>query len=356
MALAIHAGHTNLLPTISGASASPASIGAQILLHQETAVLKEAELYFATADMTSLALAAASTPPVEKADQRRLPAESGLIVFAEPIGGYTEDVGLALKETLAHRDGVSAQITIPIVAASWTTWSPSLLTLADGAPVTWLYGPGAIPETTTGVWVTFYSASGKFGQLPPDTVIGSMSDGTAMTAGDISAGTVPGQGPITWDTEVLLVDGAAFEPARPDTTDQWTHVLYTAWQMMNQRGKSQLTDVVEIPRPRAGRKRDTREGIEDSGAVRIVHVHSAHRPAPAASAEDAAASSGRRAPQWSCRWPVRPHRRDHCMNPQLHADGGCTHEDRIIPAVVKGPADKPLRLRETVNLWDSQPQ
>jgi hypothetical protein len=80
-----------------------------------------------------------------------------------------------------------------------------------------------------------------------------------------------------------------------------------------------------------------------------------HRPSPAAAVQDAAASTGRRAPQWSCRWPVRPHRRDHCMNPHRHAEGDCTHEDRIIPAVVKGPADKPLRLRETVNLWDSQP-
>ncbi len=43
------------------------------------------------------------------------------------------------------------------------------------------------------------------------------------------------------------------------------------------------------------------------------------------------------------------------MNPQQHADGGCTHENRIIPAMVKGPADKPLRLRETVNLWNTQP-
>ncbi|MGA5824289.1 hypothetical protein ACPC54_41415 [Kitasatospora sp. NPDC094028] len=42
--------------------------------------------------------------------------------------------------------------------------------------------------------------------------------------------------------------------------------------------------------------------------------------------------------------------------PGRHADCGCTHGERIIPPVVKGPADKPLRLRRTVNLWDSQPQ
>ena len=132
MAVAVNAGRASVLPTLPGAGASPGAIGAQVLLGQEEAILREAELYFATADMTSLALAAA-VPPKERMDSRRLPAESGLIVFAEPIGGYTEDVGAALADTPARRAGVSAQVTIPIVAASWTTWSPSLLTM-DGAP------------------------------------------------------------------------------------------------------------------------------------------------------------------------------------------------------------------------------
>ncbi|MFJ1796857.1 hypothetical protein [Kitasatospora griseola] len=365
MALAINAGRTNLLPLVPGIHASPGAVGAQILLRQEAQALREAELYYATGDMTSLALAAAASPPKEAFDRRRLPAERGLIMFAEPIGGYTEDVGAALTGTVAGRAGVAATVTVPIVAASWTTWSPDLFTLSDARPgerIRWVYrtaadGPQEMTAAHTGVWVTYYSASGKFSALPAATVLGSMADGTVMTAGDITAaGELPGQGPLTWDTEVLLVDGAGFAAARPDTTDQWTHVLYTAWQMMSQRGKGQLTDLAEIPRPRAGRKRDAREGITDTGAVRIVHVHSAHRPTPAAAEQDAAASSGRRAPQWTCRWPVRPHRRDHCMNPGLHAEGGCTHEERIIPAVVKGPADKPLRLRERVNLWDSQPK
>ncbi|WP_327391146.1 hypothetical protein OG728_37675 [Streptomyces microflavus] len=42
------------------------------------------------------------------------------------------------------------------------------------------------------------------------------------------------------------------------------------------------------------------------------------------------------------------------MNPARHAEGDCRHEDRLIPGYVKGPKDKPLRVSDTVNLWDHQ--
>ncbi|MEV7165857.1 hypothetical protein [Streptomyces microflavus] len=44
------------------------------------------------------------------------------------------------------------------------------------------------------------------------------------------------------------------------------------------------------------------------------------------------------------------------MNPALHAEGDCQHEDRIVRGHVKGPGDKPLRVSGTVNLWDHQPE
>jgi len=112
----------------------------------------------------------------------------------------------------------------------------------------------------------------------------------------------------------------------------------------------------DIPRNRAGRKRDQRAGITGTSNVRIVNVHTAHRPSTAAAEEDATSSTGRRAPQWSCRWPVRPYRRNTCLNTHAHADGGCEHEDRIVPPHIKGPADKPLKLGETVHLWNHQPE
>ncbi|GAB2797740.1 hypothetical protein GCM10027073_32180 [Streptomyces chlorus] len=42
--------------------------------------------------------------------------------------------------------------------------------------------------------------------------------------------------------------------------------------------------------------------------------------------------------------------------PRAHADNACEHEDRIVPAPIKGPADKSLKSGETVHLWDHQPE
>ncbi|MBX4178396.1 MULTISPECIES: hypothetical protein [Streptomyces rochei group] len=40
---------------------------------------------------------------------------------------------------------------------------------------------------------------------------------------------------------------------------------------MSQTGKTQLTEVEEVPRDRAGRKRDRRDGITGPSDVRIVN-------------------------------------------------------------------------------------
>ncbi|MEU5547940.1 hypothetical protein AB0G85_37485 [Streptomyces sioyaensis] len=171
-----------------------------------------------------------------------------------------------------------------------------------------------------------------------------------QTAGDIQAH--PKLTPLNWDNETALAFGKTFGEPKPDTTQEWSQAVYTAWQLMSQTGKTRLTEVEEFPRDRAGRKRDRRDGITGPSDVHIVNVHSAHRPSRAAAEQDTTASTGRRAPQWTCRWPVRPYRRNTCLNPRAHADGACDHEDRPH----QGHADKPLKVGETVNLWDHQPE
>ncbi|MEU5190958.1 hypothetical protein AB0G83_27980 [Streptomyces klenkii] len=357
---AIRAGRCSIVPTMRNAPIAADTLAAILLNKAERARLEEAELYYATADMTALALAAAATPPRERVSIDRLPAESGLIVFGEPIGGYVEDVGAALADTLAARPGVDAKVTTPIVAASWTAWTPEDVNV-EGQPVTWGHttsdGYAAIPPGTRGIWVTFYSPRNLFSGLPPETVLGTMRDGSVMTAGMIEAERhhVPG-GPLNWDNESLLIEGVGFAPARPDTTDVWTHNLYTAWQLMTAAGGTRWAEVEEIPRERSGRKRDARQGITGSSAVRVVNVHTAQRPPREAADADAAVSTGRREPSWSCRWPVRPYRRSTCLNPGGHAAGDCQHEDRIVPGHIKGPEGAPLRTGSTVHLWDRQPQ
>lgn len=356
---AIRAGRCNLLPTMRNAPIAPDTLAAVLLNKAERARLEQAQLYFATADMTALALAAAATPPREQVSIERLPAESGFIVFAEPIGGYVDDVAAALAPTPAAHPNVDVRVTTPIVAASWTAWTPDDVQV-DGEAPTWNHitmdGLAPVPSDRRGIWVTYYSPHGLLSGLPPETVVGTMRDGTVMTAAMIEAERhrIPG-GPLNWDNEVLLFEGAEFETARPDTTDVWTHTLYTAWQLMTTQG-TRWTDVEEIPRERPGRKRDARQGITGPSGVRVVNVHSAQRPAREAAQADAAASTGRREPSWSCRWPVRPYRRFTCLNPTGHANGDCQHEDRIVPGHIKGPEGMPLRTGSTVHLWDRQPE
>ncbi|MFG3072164.1 hypothetical protein [[Kitasatospora] papulosa] len=355
---ALRAGRCTIVPTVPGLDASDASVGSQLLLRSERARLQQAALYYATPDMTALALAAAQTPPTEAVTLRRLPSEAGLMVFGEPIGGYTEDAAAALAGTLAHRPGASAPITTPIVAVSWSTWSPEAVRLDRGSVRWGFQGQGlasVIPPGYSGIWLTFWSPRGLFSGLAPDTVIGTLRDGSVMTAGQIDAHRETGGTPLQWDNEMLLTPGAKFGPPEPDTTAQWAHVLYTAWQLMSQSGKSRWAEVEEVPRPRAGAKRDARQSITGSSAVRVVRVHSAHRPTPQAAQDDAQGSTGRREPQWSCRWPVRPYRRSTCLNPAAHAEDGCEHEDRLVRGHIKGPEGAPLRTGDTVHLWDSQP-
>lgn len=151
----------------------------------------------------------------------------------------------------------------------------------------------------------------------------------------------------------MLGEGAAFGPHDPDSTSEWAHVVWTAWQLITQAGRNPLADIEAMARDRAGRRRDQRVGIGD-GNVRIVRVQSRHRPTDDAAGQDAAASDGRRAPQWSCRWPVRPYRRNHCLKPAEHPDG-CEHQEQIVAAHIRGPGDKPLRTNEVVNVWDRPP-
>lgn len=361
MAHAINAGHSTILPMVPGMNASPGAVGSLLLTRAETDRLRNASLYYASPDMTALTLAASRTTPTEPVSLRRLPSPAGLIVFAEPIGGYEQDAAKALAGTPAYRPGTSAVVTTPIVAASWSTWSPSSITIDQGHKVRWLYKRGGrsqlFRDDFDGIWVTFYSPRGLFSGLTPDTVVGSMADGSPMTARHIDDRRHQSGPVLGWDNEMVMRLGGRFEDPEPDTSASWTIALYTAWQLMTQVTKTATpwVDVEELPRARSGVKRDAHQGITGPTGVRIINVHSSHRPSRSAADRDAAASTGRREPNWSCRWPVAPYRRNACLNTGAHADGGCTHEDRIVPGHIKGPKGLPLRVRDTVRLWDSQP-
>lgn len=50
---------------------------------------------------------------------------------------------------------------------------------------------------------------------------------------------------------------------------------------------------------------------------------------------------------------MRPHRRNTCLSPRLHAAGGCEHEERLVGAYIKGPTDKHLITTDKVHIWDT---
>ncbi|MET9399299.1 hypothetical protein [Kitasatospora sp. NPDC002965] len=362
LAQAINAGKATMIPRVptAGTTYSAGAIGSQLLARLEVQRLEQARLYYATADMVSLSLAAAATPPTEPVRENRLPADQGFMLFESPIGGYSINLSEAMSGTGFTVPGPDLSLTSPIVAVSWSTWTPDSARV-DGRPgsVEWLNQDAhgdlrRLDPATRGVWMTFYAASGTpYDLLPPDLVASVGPDGTEVTAGLLA--TTPGTGPISWDNEVVLAYGVPFGEAAPDSTMRWAQIVYTAWQLMAQQGNAQFTELETVPRPRHGQKRDRRANIPDDSAVRIVNVHTRHRPPRAAAEQDAQASTGRREPQWTCRWPVRPYRRYTCLSPRTHEAGDCEHEDRIVPGHIKGPADKPLRLSDTVNLWNHQP-
>lgn len=359
MAHAINAGHSTILPMVPGLNASPGAVGSALLTAAEAHRLRSARLYYATPDMTALTLAAARTPPTEPVTLSRLPSPSGLIVFAEPIGGYDQDAAKALAGTPAYRPGASAIVTTPIVAASWSTWSPSSISLDGTDRVRWLYKKGGMSRWFTdgfeGIWVTFYSPRGLFSGLTPDTVVGNMADGSPMTARDIDDRRNMSGPVLGWDNEAVVRLGGRFEEPEPDTSGSWMIALYTAWQLITQESRTPWVEAEDVPRSRSGVKRDAHQGITGPTGVRVIRVHASQRPARSAADRDAAASTGRRQPSYTHRWPVQPFRRNTCLNTHAHADGGCTHEDRIVPGHIKGPAHLPLKVRETVRLWDSVP-
>lgn len=362
-------GSSPLIPTISGPpehTATTAITGGALMAHSEQRRLRQAQLYWIDQDMTSLALAAAATPSHEPVRARRMPAEAGLMLFAHPIGSHDTALATALTSpwtTPAPDLDKNLRLTFPVVGVSWSRWNPSDLEL-DRAPVKIRWTPrtpqGAAPLTPEfdGVWLTFWTTGSKgWDSLPLDRPLAiDKHNGRTLTAMDLvareaHAGFAQLQ---TYDELVLRFDQPLPRPD-PDNGSQWAHVVYTAWQLMGQTGNAQLTETETLPRPRHGRKRDKRADILRPGTVQLVRVHTRHRPPAQASTEDTAASHGRRAPQWTRRWPVRPYRRNTCLNPRTHADGGCEHEERVVPAHIKGPPDKPLVTTDRVHIWDTPP-
>ncbi|WP_331748896.1 hypothetical protein [Streptomyces chartreusis] len=305
-------------PSLHMPGIDTADFAAQVLMLCESQRLTNARTYNIGADTTGLAVATASgSAPRETICASRAPSPAGLMIFADPIGS---DIGRFVTAQGRH-----VEIHTPIVAVSWSIWGPEhSQVLGDACPLTWVrrsseHGFIALPPELTGIWMTFYSAR------------------------------------ITDTPALIVLSGTTFDPhPKPGTAQDWASIVYTTWQIMQQTGKNQLVEITRHALPPAARKKAkahqrVRRPVGD-GAVRIVDLAAAQRPAKPDADQDAEASDGRRKPAWSCRWPVPPYRRMTCTNPYLHhklADDDLTHHSHredVMPFKIKGPADKPLRV------------
>ncbi|MFI0912431.1 hypothetical protein [Streptomyces abikoensis] len=289
-------GHYVLAPALEDAVAAGA-----VLCDQEAERLSKAKLYYADARTCAVAARKASQPRTAPLVGHRIPSTYGLVVFATPIAGKPGEK--------------------PTVAASWGRWNSDRdglwaarrngvttpLFLADGSR--W--------------WITFYS--------PTSSPIGA---------------------PVRWDTEGLVVEGQTWEedsgtaPVPKDRDELALRTVIATWDLITQeRVAKAVTSTEEIVRKPVRVRSDRRRGIEDNGTVRLVSIRGRRAPdgrRPAPRPDGDAPSRAYRS-----QWMVYEHSRNHCMNPHLHSQKGCTHEDITILDFIKGPEGAPFVDRVT---------
>lgn len=290
---------------------------AQELLAEERERLAAAELYFATAEMTQLAVAASCSLPDFALEPEDLPAPGGFMVFASPVHRYEGPLSTPGRV-----------LGVPIVAISWGPYD--------------VVRTQEFKQQGAGVWVTLWAPCGI------DLL-------RALEAAEGQRYTVASrkqwlarQGPLQWDNEAMWPYGRnSAELADRLATGAPMQVLRAAWLLMQQ---PQLIESSDIERRHSERGHDVRAKLNQS-PVRVLQLHKEQHVQAAAAAEasgetpggEDAAEAGR---EYTCRWLVAGHWR------QQWYPARKVHRPLWIAPHLKGPADKPLRTAETVHLWD----
>jgi hypothetical protein len=301
-AAALLAGQGSIVPPAPTPQAS-----AQILCEQEYRRLRDAELYFVTAEMTRLAVAAGESLPDFHLEPQDVPAPAGFVVFAEPIGSYVNTEA-------------GTPVRVPIVTVSW--------------------GPCELVRFPRGgVWFTFYSPTDWAGmeRLAAQQARRPISSKERQRFRQM-------RGPLTWDNETAQGYGpggkANYKPGDSHIGDvasvaPWSQTLRAAWLLMAQPNIAQTED---LHRARASTRRDQRDGL-NTGPVRLLRIRKATK-AHGAPDDDGAAR------EYTCRWMVKGHWR------QQWYPSRQVHRPIWINPHIKGPDGKPLKTGETVYLLD----
>lgn len=351
MRLDVLAGNVTMVP-ITSPDTTTGHIRPDILAAHEADRLSQARLYAVAPHIITMARALAAKGLPKPVDISRAPSPYGFAFFDQPIAHYPYQATDEPEEGLppGSRFLPGTTIHVPIVAISWGPWHPHPPGLEEFPDACWLmrspYGPTILPNTDVpGMWLTFYSASrDRWSTLPPGAPIAEVP-GRTITAHDMHQMSLEGAVPVAeWDNQGVLRHGDTCPPVDLETPAGWLVMAYVLWQLMGRQGR-RITTTEELPRIRAGRRRDQRAGVEPS-PVRVVRLNRERRPS------NPAPNGAAPTREYSCQWPVDPYWRDTCLNPRKHRSGECTHEEMIVEGHFKGPPDKPLRLSSTVHLLD----
>ncbi|MEU9355050.1 hypothetical protein AB0D65_29650 [Streptomyces griseoloalbus] len=159
-----------------------------------------------------------------------------------------------------------------------------------------------------------------------------------------------GAPPFTAQGFALVAEDDVFADNEMYSTDKGAALAVRAvvacWDVITQdRVGKPVTDITEERRQPKRLRNDRRRGVADDGTVRLVTIRGRRPSTPAPRRPDDSGPSRR---YDRGRWWVTEHTRSQCMNPALHQDEACTHEDITILEHPKGPADKPFL--DTVHL------
>jgi hypothetical protein len=276
----------------------------------DTLHLSRAVLWWVTPDMVALLRHALKTLPPTTLTRDLVPCDSGLVVFAEPMMGTDAQSGMPLKvdallwgETLVRHDYVPIELT-------------------DGG----LTEDGDLPTLGISCYGRIHGDLNHIGFVHQDVWLPL------------------GRSDWVWGTETQApVPGLDPESVKALSMTEERSWLAALWLLAaHERVAAHSTE--RSPRPerrRNARAWPSHAALADT-EVRLIDVR---RPRGAPGP-----SGGTRDVRWSNRWIVEGHWRQQACGP-----GWKDHRPVWIEEFVKGPADRPLRLKETVNVLRPAP-
>ena len=261
----------------------------------ETYALPRAALWWVTEDMTDLVAHAAPTMPETTLTDDLIPDRFGLVVFAKPLMGVMADTGEPIStDAMVWCRGVNL-------------------------------GREAINITSY-----HYSRAGED--------IGNSRMGHVIADKDMWSPTGAAGWELGTDTETVDAPKLPSYDHRDESFSEDRRWLATLWLLATQ----PLTDSTIERAPRAAARRHDRAKLPASSDVRLINV----RRRSADKTDGNPDGSGR---EYSHRWIVGGEQGGFWRQ-QAYGPAWSLRRPQWIDAYIAGPADKPLKISETVNV------